>query len=234
MLDILKKKKNKPVPKHVAISIDGNLLWSEKNKKSVDETFLKCFTNIKEVILAQIELNIPILTVSLKTEQMSLSPEKTHIEDLLISFLTELKLGETIHKNKVKVSVLGKWYDLPGRVVDSIKELIDESKDYDSFFLNICLNYDGQEEIVDACKLITRKILAGKMAMSEVNKDVLKENIYSSYFLPPDLLIITGTGYNTGGLLLWDSPMSTVRFTNILWPNFKKDNFYKAIEFYQS
>ena len=76
--------------------------------------------------------------------------------------------------NKIKVSVLGKWYDLQQNVVSAIRKIGEETKDYDSFFVNFCVNYDGQDEILDAFKLIGRQIKAGKMDPDLLKKDMIK------------------------------------------------------------
>jgi len=71
--------------------------------------------------------------------------------------------------------------------------------------LNLCVNYHGQEEIVDACKLIARQIKAGVIESKAISKELIKENLYSSYFLAPDLLVKTGLKRSWSSLLLWDS-----------------------------
>ncbi|MBW2993613.1 undecaprenyl diphosphate synthase family protein, partial [Candidatus Woesearchaeota archaeon] len=138
-----------------------------------------------------------------------------------------------IHKNKIKISALGKWYDIPSRALDSIKETIAETKDYDTFFLNFCINYDGQAEIVDACKMIARQINANKLDVDSITKETIKDNIYASYFLPPDLLIKTGKKKTTSGILLWDSPNTEIFFTKKNWPDFSKSNLMSAVREFQ-
>jgi len=154
------------------------------------------------------------------------------ITDSLADFFNGLCNNDLIHKNQIKISVLGKWYDLPGKFVDSIKNIIEKTKEYDSYFVNFCINYDGQEEIVDAVRLIARRLKADKLDPSMINKELIKENIYSSYFVPPDLIIINGSK-RTSDLLLWDSPNAKVYFTNNLWPDFDKVDLKDAIREYQ-
>jgi undecaprenyl diphosphate synthase len=233
---ILKKKINlnqEYLPKHIAIVIDGILIWGKNNKKNIIETLNLSNQNLNEIIYEQIKLNIPISTIYLKTKNIIKNEFKDEIIQNISNFLSEIKKENFIHKNKIKFSVLGKWYDLPSNLVDEIKDLIDETKYYDNFFVNLCLNYNGQEEIVDACKIIGKKIEAGILNTNQINKDIIKENLYSSYFLPPDLIIVTGNKNSTHGLLLWDSINSIIYFSNVLWPDFKKQNLIKSIYFYQ-
>ena len=239
--------KEKKIPKHIAILVKGIFQWSKDNKKTLEESITYSQKNLLEIIYNQTSLNIPILTIYIDTkyinskkinkkENTNLELNNTNNEELINNFsefLSNLKNDKNIHKNKVKVSVLGKWYDLPNTLVNEIRGLIEETKDYDNYFLNFCLNYDGQEEIVDACKIISKKIEAGLIKANEINKDIIKENLYSSYFLPPDLIIISGKRAKTYGFLLWDSPNSIIYYSKEYWPNFNKEMFNKALAYYQ-
>ena len=84
------------------------------------------------------------------------------------------------------------------------KQVIESTKDYDFFFTNFCINYSGHDEIVDACRLIARQVKAGKIDPNSISRETIKENLYSSYFIPPDLIIKNGKA-TISGLLLWDS-----------------------------
>lgn len=224
--------KKRPTPKHIAFSVDGNVLWADKEKKSINEAFKLCFQNIYSLFENQVKHKIPIITVYIKTEQLGDSEKNKAMGNYIVDFLRAIKDDDFIHHNKIKISFLGKWYDLPGEMVESIRGVIDQTKDYDYFFFNFCLNYNGQDEIVDATKIIARKIQAGKLSPLDIDRDMIKENTYSSYYLPPDVIVVTGEHKYFGGLLLWDSPYAKMMFTKMLWPEFKKDNFYKVIDFY--
>jgi undecaprenyl diphosphate synthase len=223
----------KKLPKHIAVIMDGSFEFAEKNKIPIEEICKKDLINVKNITKICIKLNIPIITFYLPTDKIKDSQYFPTMMDSIEEFFEQLSEWDVIHQNQIKISVLGKWYDLPWRVVDSIKAAIDVTKDYDKFFLNLCINYDGQEEIVDACKLIARQITSGKIDPESINKELIKENIYSSYFLPPDLIIKTGRESKLKGLLLWDSVYSRIHFAEKPWPQFFKSDFLKAIEEYQ-
>lgn len=223
----------KKLPKHVAIIMDGSFEFAEKNKIPVEEICKKDLVNLKNITKVDIKLNIPIITFYIHPDRINDSQYFPVIMDSIEDFFEQIARWDIIHQNQMKVSVLGKWYDLPGRVVDSIKAAIDATKDYDKFFLNLCINYDGQEEIVDACKLIARQITSGKIDPESINKERVKENIYSSYFLPPDLIIKTGRENRLKGFLLWDSVYSRIHFAEKPWPQFFKADFLKAIDEYR-
>lgn len=215
------------IPKHIAIMVDGCEEYAEKNKKEINEVYTTEFLNIKNIIKIATKLDIPILTFH--------SRNKVNEKEIdhMIKFFELLLEWELIKENQIKISVLGKWYDLPERLLEPIKKIISETKEYDKFFVNFCINYSGKEEIVDACKLIAQQVKLDKVNAEKIDKAMIKENIYSSYFLPPELMIITGNKKTTGGLLLWDSPETTIYFSDTLWPEFGKDDFLKAMQSFQ-
>jgi undecaprenyl diphosphate synthase len=219
--------------RHVALTLHGIDSFAKDKSLAYGEVYEKSFGIIKEILPLQIENNIPILTIDLIPEELKHQENFSVFLDKFIEFFNFLKSSQIIHENKIKITALGKWYDLPGRAVDCIKAIVDETKDYDTFFLNFCINYDGQEEIVDACKLIARQIKADKLDVDAINKEVVKENIYTSYFLPPDLIIKNGVKRRTSGLLLWDSSDSELVFTGKKFPEFTKNDFVNAVRSYQ-
>ena len=137
-----------------------------------------------------------------------------------------------LHKDQIKVSVIGKWYDLPERVVSPIREIVDSTKDYDKFFVNFCVNYDGHDEIVDACRLIARQVRSEKLDPESISSEIIKENLYTSYFISPDLII--ENNHEFSGILLWDSKNSIILFTNKEWHEYTKNDFLNAIEKFQN
>ena len=236
--ELILKDKTQPlvtkVPHHLAITLDGIKAYADATKISLADAYTTSFDLIKKVIRTQISWNIPILSLGVLSEQLKNEPEEFTIAvDHLKSFLSQLKKDSLLHKNKVKISVLGKWYDLPGSLVEEIKDIIELTKDYDQFFVNLCINYGGQEEILDSCKLIGRMVKADKLDPDAITKDLVKENLYSSYFLPPDLIIKT-SHETIPDLLLWDISHAKIYFAKKEWPALKKSDITKAINHFRS
>jgi undecaprenyl diphosphate synthase len=198
------------LPKHLAICFDT------ENLDSV-------FSAIKEIMNEQPKLGLPVLTFGFDKD---IPGEK--VLELLKFYISKKFLEE----NKIKISFLGKWYGLSGGVVEEIKNLIDLTKDYDTQFLNFVINYDGQQEIVDACKILCRQVKNDKVDIDNVTKDSIKENTYSSYFIPPDLIIKTGEVPKLRGFLLWDCTHSKLHFTEKAIAEFNADAVKKIIERY--
>ncbi len=219
--------KLKRAPFHVALTMHGIKKWSDEASSTYDQAYSKSFEKLKELIEVQVDEKIRIFSIYIIPETMKDSVDAI---DHFIEFVNGLKHSDIVNKNQIKVSVLGKWYDLPNRAIDPIKELITETKDYDNFFLNLCINYNGQEEIVGAMRVIARKILAEKIDPENIDKEMIKDNIYTSYFLPPDILIKTGVKRRTFGFLLWDSPKAHIHFVDKLFPEMTKHDFHKALK----
>lgn len=238
MLKIFRKKEDTAlnyakIPKHVAINIGGVTRWAEKENIPLLDAFKRSFALIEDMIKQQVKLNIPIFTFFILPETSKKSHQFSVLLDAFIQFLDKISFGELINKNKMKVTILGKWYNLPGRAVDHIKAVIEETKDYDHFFLNLCVNYNGQEEVVDACRLIAKQVAAKKLDPDDIKKSTIKDNIYSSYFIPPTIIIKNGARIEQSSFLLWDSPHAFIYFSNKLFPNFERSDLMKAIGEYQ-
>ncbi len=231
MLKLLEKEDSKKRNlMHVAITTNGVENWALENKKGIEEAYKKSFGRVIQAIEMQIKRKIPVLTIYLLPERLKKEERFSVFIGGFVEFLDKLKEADVVHKNKIKVSAFGKWYDIPGRAVEQIKKVLEGTRDYDCFFVNFCINYDGQEEIADACRLIARQINAGKLDVDSITKETIKENIYSSYFLPPDIIIKNGTIKRTSGLLLWDSVNSEIYFSGKNWPDFSEADFDKAVE----
>ena len=201
----------KGLPKHIAITVE------EPDS-----------AHLKDVVFTAAKLGIPVLTFQLLRRSYE-------IEDIdwLVQLFSELGSWSFIQENQFKVSVLGKWYALPSRLVEPIKKVLEDTKDYDKFFLNFCISYDGQEEIVDSCRLIARQVAMGKLNPEGIDKATMKENSYSSFFLPPELIIKTGFEKKLSGFMLWDSAEAKIYFANKPWHDFGRAEFLKAIEWWQ-
>ena len=214
-------------PKHIAISLDDISDWCRKNNARINEGCERYFSLLNRLLESQAVLNIPIFTVYLLQENVEKSDDYIIFCDYMADFFS--KLPENAAVSKTKISVFGKWYNLPGKAVEALKKAIEETKDYDSFFVNFCINYDGQEEIVDACKLIAKHVELGKIDPEMITKEIIKENIYSSYFMPPDVILIYGEEKLTG-LLLWDSVNSKVVFAGKSFMEFEEADVEKFME----
>lgn len=201
-------------PKHIAFTTVGLKLNPEKG-----------FQVINWLIDEQAKNKIPVFTFHL-THRTDPEPDTLAA---LNRFLESEEFIEKIHQNKIKITILGKWYNLPSQTLEAVKKIISETKDYDSFFLNLCLNYSGQEEIVDSCKLIIKQIFANKISESAITKETIKENIYTSYFIPPGVIVKSGLHQKQTSFLLWDSVGAKLVFTGKTFPEFTLEDLNRIL-----
>jgi len=218
-IPILKQKK---VPIHIAINTGCIKLWADDEKKEFSQAVAKHLELLDELVDLQLKYENQVLTINLGEYEGML-------EDLK-AFFKHLLNDERILKNQVRVFIIGHWYELDSELVDIFKQLMEKTKDFDKFFLNFCINYDGQEEVLGAIRLVVRKILAEKLKEEDLTNAVVKENTYTSYFPPPELIIEPGLKYS--GLLLWESKGALIYFTKEPWLCFEKKEYEKAIGFY--
>ena len=229
----LRKNKNKNTFKgvrHIALSLNGIEKWAKDHNQELMDAWKESFLAVNDIISFQVKNDIPIFTFNVLSMELKESDNFSLIVDSLVDFFNHLLSSEIIRKNQIKISVLGKWYDMPGRLVESIKDITIETKDYDKFFVNFCINYDGQEELIDSFRIIARKIKSSILDPDSITKEEIKDNIYSSYFMPPDIIIITGKRKFFGGFLLWDSINSKVYFSDKLWPDIKSNDLRDIIQ----
>jgi undecaprenyl diphosphate synthase len=145
------------------------------------------------------KIGFPILTLKFKIGEDSSA----------LNFLQSLS-ESSVFEEQVRVFVIGDWYDSNHKFVEKAKFLMDNTKDYDKHFLNILINYDGKKELFSAIKLLLKKVELKQLIIEELDESIIKENIFNSYFLPPELIIETEKKYS--GTLLWDSVGSKIFF----------------------
>ncbi len=206
-----------PLPTHTAIS-------ASSPEQVLPETTVR---TILELLTLIVNLKLPMLTIYFPST-------KTEAEiNTIITLFTALMHEKLLDNSQIKISVLGKWYELPERALEPIKHVISATSDYDCHFVNICLNYDGQDDIADGAKLLAKNVQLGKLAPEQINKATLKEAMLTSTLLPPSLIIIPAPIRSTQGVLLWDSTQSTIHFSETQWKDFGKEAFLNSLAFYQ-
>jgi undecaprenyl diphosphate synthase len=224
-------KKSNPLLFHVAITTNGVEEWRNKNNKDLEQSYVKAFDVIRGLINIQLKRKIRIMTFYVLGERKveKNSDEYKIFVRVMQKCLDKLLSNSIIADNQIKLSFIGRWYDLNSDVVETIKHAIDETKDYDNFFVNFCVNYNGHQEIVDAARLIARKVKVGKLDPEVITIETMKENLYTSNMMPPDLIIKNGRGNRVNGFLLWDSLNAHLYFSEKSFIEFSEEDLVKAI-----
>ncbi len=221
------------IPKHVGIIMDGNGRWAKN--RNMPRTFghKEGTKRVIEIVEAAYKINIKSLTLyAFSTENWKRpSDEISKLMDLL-AFYIKSQL-EKIKKNNVKIKVLGDYTVFPEQIIKLIDGALQETKSNDKMILNIGLNYGGQSEIVRASKNIYKDIISGKINIDDIDTESFKDYLYTSGQDDLDLLIRPSGELRVSNFLLYQLAYSEFYFSNILWPDFHENEFYKAIYDFQ-
>ena len=138
---------------------------------------------------------------------------------------------DELNEKGIKIVFSKKESGLPDKLENIIKDVTEKTKDNKNGIFNVCINYGGQDEIVDVVKKISKKVLDGNINIDGINKNIIEENLYQK--LPPiDLLIRTSGEYRISNYMLWQMAYSEMYFTNTYFPDFDEFELKKAIEEY--
>ena len=225
------------MPKHIAIIMDGNRRYSKiQGNMDVIKGHEKGVNTLEKVLDWTIDLGIKIITVyAFSTENFNRSKHEVDgLMDLFVKNFKRLTTNEKIHRNHVKVQVVGRTDLLPDDVKDAIKEAEESTKDYKDRLFNLAIGYDGRLEIVDAVKKVYKEIEEGKLSIDDVNEEIIGKNLYTGGLEDPNLIIRTSGEERLSGFLLWQSSYSELYFCDSLWPEFRKTDFLRAIRDYQA
>ena len=224
------------MPKHVAIIMDGNRRYSKlQGNIDVVKGHEIGVDTLEKVLDWSIELGIEIITVyAFSTENFN-RPEH-EVEGLMNLFVTNFKRlvdHEKMHRNKVKVKVVGRTDLIPESVREEIKEAEDATAHYKKRLFNIAIGYDGRLEIIDSIKKIIEQVQSGEITVDDVDEDLVSKNLYTEGLADPNLIIRTSGEERLSGFLLWQSSYSELYFCETLWPELRKVDFIRAIRSYQ-
>ncbi len=220
------------IPNHVAIIMDGNGRWAEKKGMPRSAGHLEGSKTLEKLAIHAIDMGVKVLSVyAFSTDNFKRSEEEIkYLMDLVVKYFNTK--FEKINKKGVKVLISGRKENLRSDVIEAIKNIEEKTKNNTKGVLNICLNYGGQEEIIDG---------AVKLAMDIQNgldiKNFKREDFYRYMYheLPPiDLLIRTGGEERVSNFMLYQMSYSEFYFTKTYFPDFDKSEFNKAIFLYEN
>lgn len=224
----MKEKKN--IPKHVGIIMDGNRRWSRERNLPTIEGHRKGYKKLK--IVPEWFFNLGVETVSVyafSTENWKRSREEVNYLMKLMkkAFTTDF---EEFDKKNIKVVFSGRIDELPGDLPEICYDAANKTKENSKGTLNICLNYGGRAEIIDAVK----KIIDKKIDSNIINENIIKKYLYNGNLGDPDIIIRTSGEKRLSGFQLWESVYSELHFIEKYWPDFEKADVASVVDEYNS
>jgi len=217
------------VPHHIGIIMDGNGRWARAQGKNVNFGHRAGVRAIKRVMYACEDLGVSVLSIyAFSTENWSRSKREVGGLMRLFTETIEREFAE-LHERGIRVLVSGRREDLSERLRRQIVEVEERSRDNRAGILNVCLNYGGRAEIVDAA----RRLIADGVAPADVDEQRVGDRLYAPGLPDPDLIIRTANESRLSNFLLWQSAYSEFHVTPTLWPDFDKPDLEAAIAEYQ-
>ncbi len=221
------------IPNHIAIIPDGNRRWAKKKMLAPWIGHRKGSEILDELVDVLVKYDITHMTFWGSSKDNMTKRAKEEVKYLLEIFknqFAELAENEKIHKNQMRINVIGSWREqFPEDVKKSIEKAIDETKNYSKFFINFMIAYSGTDEIISAVKNIVEE----KKESTEINKENFKDFLLTKNMPSVDLLVRTGgEPHNSDGFMMWETANSQLYFSDKLWPDFTKEDLEESIKEY--
>ena len=221
------------LPKHIAIIMDGNGRWAKKQGNARIFGHKNAIKAVRDVCEGCAELGVGYLTLyDFSTENWNRPKmEVMALMDLLVSTInTET---ETLIKNNIRLNAIGRLADLPEKVGANLREAIEKTKNNTGMTLTLALSYSSKVEITEAVRRIAADVEAGKLKPENIDNGLIDSFLYTSDMPDPDLLIRTSGELRISNFMLWQLAYAELYFTPTFWPDFDKEELYKAIADYQ-
>ena len=222
------------LPSHVAVIMDGNGRWAKLHGKPRVFGHKNGVIAVREITEAAAELGIPYLTLyAFSTENWS----RPLLEvNALMALLVETIKKElnTLHKNNIKLHAIGDLSRLPEKTRLALTEAIEATSNNNRMTLVLALNYSSRWEIVEAAKSLANKVRDGQLQSEEIDAELFSSHLTTVNIPDPELLIRTSGEYRISNFLLWQAAYAEFYFTQVLWPDFRKDDLYRAIIDFQN
>jgi len=222
------------VPKHVAIIMDGNGRWAEGKGMSRVFGHRNALTAVKESIESAAQIGVKAITL------YAFSTENWHRPKLEVDALMSLLVNSlkkelpTFQENGVLVNAIGNIENLPNKAKKALNDVIIRTKANSKVILTLALSYGSREEIVNAIKNISKKVVNKELSVKEIDENIINNHLYTFNLPEVDLMIRTSGEKRLSNFLLWQMAYAELYFTDVLWPDFRKEHFYDAIIDYQN
>jgi undecaprenyl diphosphate synthase len=222
------------VPGHVAIIMDGNGRWAKKHNKPRIFGHKNGVFSVRSVVEGAGEIGLKYLTLyAFSTENWKRPKvEVAALMHLLVATISNEV--SALNKNNVRLLTIGDLSSLPGNCEKELQKAMDKTKNNTGLSLILALSYSSKSEIINAVKKIASDVVQNELAIDDINDSVLNSYLDTALIEDPELLIRTSGEYRLSNFLLWQIAYSELYFTDKFWPDFTKEDLFKAIVDYQS
>ncbi|WMJ72568.1 isoprenyl transferase [Cytophagaceae bacterium ABcell3] len=224
----------KKLPRHIAIIMDGNGRWAKKRGAERIFGHTNAVESVRDVTEACAELGIEYLTLyAFSTENWNRPKDEVNaLMGLLVSTIGgEIK---TLSKNNIRLLTIGNTEELPEKCKQELNEGMEETKNNTRLNLILALSYSGRWEIANAAKKLALDVKKNKINPEDINEEIFTNYLNTSKVPDPELMIRTSGENRISNFLLWQLAYAEFHITDVLWPDFRRENLYEAIIDYQN
>ncbi len=235
MEELLRKRiDDSNIPEHVAVIMDGNGRWAKDRGERRIYGHMNGVESVRETLKTARELGVKYLTLyAFSTENWNRPKEEVDaLMDLLVNTIID-ELTE-LADNAVRLKAIGDLSNLPPKCQKALEDGIERTAKNDKITLILALSYSSRWEMTHAVKEITKKVSEGSLKTENIDAECISSHLNTSGIPDPSLLIRTSGEHRISNFLLWQIAYAELYFTDVLWPDFRKKNFYEAILSYQN
>jgi len=222
------------LPKHLAVIMDGNGRWAKQQGMARVFGHRNGVKAVRETTEASAELGIKYLTLyAFSTENWNRPAlEVNALMRLLVDTLS--KEVETLNKNNIRLEAIGDLEKLPKKSLQALLKGIEDTKTNSRMTLILALNYSARWEIVEAVKQVAKEVKSGKMEIDDIQDSTFENYLTTKNYPDPELMIRTSGEHRISNYLLWQLAYTELYFTDVLWPDFRKQHLYEALIDFQN
>lgn len=221
------------LPEHVAIIMDGNGRWAKNQGKFRSFGHESGVLSVKDIVEGCSDIGIKYLTIyAFSTENWNRPIDEVNaLMELLIATINNET--DTLNKNNIRLNAIGDIASLPQKCIDDLKSAMDKTAKNTSCTLTLALSYSSKWEILEAAKKLAQQVVDQKLKIDEITEAEFSSQLTTVGMPDPELMIRTSGEHRISNFLLWQMAYTELYFTEILWPDFRKEDLFEAIVDYQ-
>jgi tritrans,polycis-undecaprenyl-diphosphate synthase [geranylgeranyl-diphosphate specific] len=225
-----------PVPRHLAIIMDGNRRFASDHGMLIHEGHEAGKEKLEELLDWCLEVGIRILTVyALSTENFHRSGKELEaLMDLFARSFRQVVTDKRVHEHHIRVQAIGNVAVLPQYLRDAIAAAEEATQSYSDYYYNVAIAYGGREEIVEAIRKLARRVADGTLRPEEIDSQKVSGELYTAHLPDPDLVFRTSGEERISNFLLWQTAYAELYFSDVNWPGLTKLDFLRAIRAFQN
>ena len=225
--------KRSPLPEHVAVIMDGNGRWAKRRHRPRVDGHREGINSVREIVRAAGEMNLRYLTLYTFSTENWRRP-KSEVAALMSLLLTTIRAEvDELNRSNVRLTTIGRMEDLPYLARQGMEHAKRILRNNTGLTLNLALSYSSRQEITDAVRRIAEKVQSGRLQPGAIDDETISSCLYTSELPDPDLLIRTSGEQRLSNFLLWQLAYTEIYVTDVLWPDFRRKEFFDALRDFQ-